>query len=331
MLRRAFEERKKKMDNIYFCMETYSYDGRANNDNEVTFRTRYEHWQYGRAYRTEVQKIPKNRNTPSHWISIVFDPHGGEVRNVIRTDTWARVFGRIDTSIDPAIWSNQYRRWLNEGVLPGDALGENSYVFIYALKQYESWEIVAPFENKMIQLTHNFQGNGISGSVGKRALTLDPEKDFLPIKGHGRWDVLTASGEKWWWKETFVVERSGNCGGVWMPLDILESIEASDDPYISVTKTSVSDVTVGNVKPSDVSMKFVEGTEVTDAINGIAYTTDANGEPIPSTIEPLHGLDPSQVKMPEPPKSKVNLVLMAIGIMMIVIGLYIHFKKRYAS
>jgi LPXTG-motif cell wall-anchored protein len=82
------------------------------------------------------------------------------------------------------------------------------------------------------------------------------------------------------------------------------------------------------VTPNDITLLFPENTTVTDAIKGVSYKTDANGEPIESTIQPLYGLDPSQVKLPEPPKRKINIVFIVAGILFIVTALYIHFKKR---
>jgi LPXTG-motif cell wall-anchored protein len=84
----------------------------------------------------------------------------------------------------------------------------------------------------------------------------------------------------------------------------------------------------GKVTKGDVTMKFPIGTEVTDAIQGISYKTDVDGEPIESTIQPLYGLDPSQVKLPEPPKRKINIVFIVAGSLLIITALYLYFKKR---
>jgi LPXTG-motif cell wall-anchored protein len=93
-------------------------------------------------------------------------------------------------------------------------------------------------------------------------------------------------------------------------------------------QTKVKDISFGKVSATDTDFKYPEGTDVVDAIKGVHYKTDANGEPIESTIEPLYGLDPSQVKLPEPPKRKINIVFIVAGILLIVTAIYLHFKKR---
>jgi LPXTG-motif cell wall-anchored protein len=85
----------------------------------------------------------------------------------------------------------------------------------------------------------------------------------------------------------------------------------------------------GKVTKKDVTLTFPEGTEVTDAINGISCTTDANGNSIESTIEALYGLAPSQVKMPgQKPNRTWNYALIVLGLLMMGTGVYLYFDKR---
>jgi hypothetical protein len=94
---------------------------------------------------------------------------------------------------------------------------------------------------------------------------------------------------------------------------------------------NVTDITHGQVTMADMHLEFPEGTAVVDAINGIFYKTDASDNAIESTIEPLYDVDPSQVKMPPPPKEKytiINYILMTIGIVMILWALYTMIQKR---
>ena len=331
VLKNTFEERLKKMENIYYCMETYVY-GDTVSERDVALIRQFKHWQLRTAYRMDVEQIPKNSKVPNHLMSFAFDPREGEIRGTFRPNESVRKFGRIDNSANPTVWDNRYRIWLNqEFALPGaDSLDDSAYIFANALKQHGNWAIISPFENQKIQLTHDYQrrSDRVDGG-GKRTLVLDPEKDFLPIQGHWEWEgIPDGDGKRRWEKKTFVVEKSEVFNGVWMPLVIQESIRWHVHPDLVIIKITVKDMTIGNVTASDITLKFDEGTEVTDAIKGIFYKTDARGEPIQSTIKPLYGLDPSQVKMPEPPKSKVNLVLMTIGIVMIIIGLYLAIQKR---
>jgi hypothetical protein len=325
-LKKSFETRLKHMQNIYYCMEVCYYDGKSGNESAVPFKTQYRHWQLKKAYRIDVEQIRLSDQTSTHWSRAIFDPEAGEIRSTFKSDkTSDRVFERIDTSIDPLVWSNRYRCWLNKDILLGDVLDDNSFIFSHALSQEDNWDI-APFENKTIRLVLNYKNQSVVNCSGKRTLILYTDKDFLPINGHSRWDGFMASGDEWWWEENFNVEKNAEINGIWMPMQISESIERSDNPnFLAVDKIIVSEIEIGNVTESDVFLPFYEGTEVTDAIKGVSYKTDANGEPIESTIEPLHGLDPSQVKLPEPP---INIVFIVAGILLIVTALYLQFRKR---
>ncbi|MDR0704007.1 MAG: LPXTG cell wall anchor domain-containing protein [Planctomycetaceae bacterium] len=96
----------------------------------------------------------------------------------------------------------------------------------------------------------------------------------------------------------------------------------------SISKVNIHEIEYDKVTPNNITLLFPENTTVTDAIKGISYKTDANGEAIESTIEPLYGLDPSQVKLPEPPKRNINIIFIVAGIVLIVTALYLQFKKR---
>jgi hypothetical protein len=83
------------------------------------------------------------------------------------------------------------------------------------------------------------------------------------------------------------------------------------------------------VNKKDISITFPEGTYVVDSMSGIAYKTDANGEAIQSTIEPLYCLDPSKVQMPEEkPNRTWNDVLIILGLAMIGYSAYLQIKNE---
>jgi len=144
------------------------------------------------------------------------------------------------------------------------------------------------------------------------------------------------SGEEIWRERSFFVEESQLVSHVWMPttLKTIAQSSALGDVF-STRKVKISDMSHGTVTESDVSLTFPEGTEVTDAIEGISYKTDASGNAIPSTMEYLYDFDPSHAAMPLPESKDrtVNYVLIVIGIVLILIALYmmLHQRRRNAS
>ncbi|MDR2440014.1 MAG: LPXTG cell wall anchor domain-containing protein, partial [Planctomycetaceae bacterium] len=169
----------------------------------------------------------------------------------------------------------------------------------------------------------------VQSQKGEITLFLDPNKYFIPVQGTLRGDVLLEDGRKIWREETFEVEESKLINDIWMPFQLTIRVRTSIRPdFISVTNIVITEMEQGKVTKKDVTFHFPEGTEVTDAIKGVSYKTDANGKPIESTIQPLYGLDPSHVKLPEPPKRKINIVFIVAGILLIVTALYLQFRKR---
>jgi hypothetical protein len=91
----------------------------------------------------------------------------------------------------------------------------------------------------------------------------------------------------------------------------------------------ISDIEFGTVTKKDVELLFPEGTEVVDAIRGISYKTDAKGNAIEATIEPLYGLDPAHVaEIPVKKFGLLNYVFAAAGLILIITALCLKFRKK---
>jgi len=339
-LAKAFRERVSHAQNLYY-ENTIDLEVRKNengNEGEVDEKSRvrksYSHWQLKEDYRMRVAICPGNSIVPFQWVDLAWDAREGILKNTFQAEEIkGRIFGRIDTQLDRIVGFNGcFTYWLQGGALNTQP---HSYLFSHLLENEAQWDIVCLMEEGRVRLSYKFDfklGGEAMDNFGETALLLDPDKGFMPISGMTRFTSKLGNGRELWTEESFYVEESQAVAHVWMPtrLKAVTHSVALPDKF-SIRKVNVTDIKHGSVTRADVSLKFPEGTEVTDAINGIAYKTDARGNPIQSTIEPLYGLDPSQVKMPEPPKSKINLMLMTIGILMIIIGLYLAIVKRLRS
>jgi LPXTG-motif cell wall-anchored protein len=329
---RAFEKRMKHAHNLFYRTELtigYKNYNVPNSEEFVTFRRTYSHWILDRSYLMQVDILPHGNNSSQQIVTIFFDSKEGITKNYIsiKNETGEILQGRIDTAHDPIILENFYTAWLEGNIQP-----EDFYIFPCILKYQDTWEIELDSRDKMVRLTSVYPPRYIADRYeGKRLLILDPEKDFMPLKEEYRWEATSRNMDNWV-EGGFVVDDSQLIDDVWMPLKMTTHYRLKTHPdIIALFKMNVTKIEHGNVTKTDLAIKFPERTSVADMINGISYKTDANGEPIESTIEPLYGLDPSQVKLPEPPKRHLNIVFIIAGILLIVTALYLQFKKRRKS
>lgn len=293
----------------------------------------YRLWLYKDQYRTDYP-IRKNRdNQLFQNVVATYNAREGLHKGTVTTpETKDRIFARIDTRQDTTAFRNLFWIWLNDGFCDPtteEHLPRRDYVFPDLLKNKSSWTIILLPDEKKIKIEYPFSsGFEVKESKGTKVLTLDPEKDFLPVSIRSRFDETQSNGQKFWVEKNLQVENSKIIDGEWMPTAFTEESAASwVEGKINVFRVKIEEIKHGKVSDSDVALKFSEGTEVVDAINGIAYKTDASGNPIQSTIEPLYGLDPSQMKMPQP-KNKTRPILIVVGLFMIIAALYMQFQKR---
>jgi hypothetical protein len=330
---RAFEKRMKHARNLFYCTEMtmgHKNYNVSNSEEFVTFRRIYSHWILDRSYLMQVDMLPYGNNSSRQFATTFFDSKEGVTKGfvsikdeTIKNETGEILRGLIGTEQDKFYSENYYTSWLD-----GDLQMEDFYIFPCILKYRDTWEIELDSRDKMVRLTCFLPPRFIAARYeGKRLLILDPEKDFMPLKEEYKWEATSRVNN--WVEGGFVVDDSQIIDDVWMPLKMTIHYRLMTHPdMIMLVKANITKIEHGNVTKTDLAIKFPEKTSVVDAIQGVSYKTDANGEPIESTIEPLYGLDPSQVKLPEPPKRNINIFFIVAGIVLIVISLYLQFKKR---
>jgi len=346
ILANAFRERISHAQNLYY-RNAIEHEGRKNDngrEGEILGKGNlrvFSHWQLGMDYKIRREAYLNDPNAPPQVSNNYWDAREGVLRGTFRSeDMPGRVFGRIDTQYNSVLGFNDcFAFLLVGGGSEADGRAPDLYLFPHLIENESGWVIACLSEEGKIQLSFEFEPKGAfweGDSTGKRTLVLAPDKSFMPVMGLMRRTTKLDDGELFWKEESFYVEESQLVAHVWMPTK-LKYVARQSSPEIltdfDIKRSNISEISHGNVTRADVTLTFSEGTEVVDVINGISYKTDARGEPILSTIVPLYDLDPSHANMqlPEPPDRTINWVLIVIGIVLIILGLYIYFRKRYAS
>ena len=340
-LAKVFKHRVKLAENVSFHVDNVLEVRKivGGNPGEIlgTVKKNFTHWQMGGSFKVEAEVYPHVKIDPIQYITMSWDANEGVFMNFLEVDPSTHlVYGRLDVSHDPAINSNKYfLSWLNNGILD-TSQGGVRYIFPYLLACQDMWKITAPFELDKILVSVPFSRDYDIESEGYYNVVLDPEKNYFPISGSLRHDGKFTQLDKvvtTFRSERFEVLESEQVGGVWMPVELYTFFTTSTNPEIcNVNIAKIRQIQFGKVSPSDLKIKFPEGTSVVDVISGISYKVDASGKPIQSTIQPLDGLDPSQVKMPgSEPSRRINYIFMILGVGMIIVALYLQFKKRFAS
>jgi hypothetical protein len=348
VLVKAFEKRVRISKNIYVSTETTGEQRHCSSDGQIgEIITHYPPvscslWIQNNKYRIDVTRYLFLDNSIIDEMTAVFDLNEGLHQGMaVLKGNRSRIFGRIDTVQDTvAFCTTNYWYWLHDDYCDKKTdphFQQWDYFFPDLLRQRENWNISLVPEDKIIRLTYPpSTKHAIKVANNERSYILDPSKGFIPLSVKTKIDEVLDDAPKWFPEPRkfemdirLKVKESKLIDDIWMPIvfEIWERVSWIEGK-INFFQMKVKDISFSKVSATDTDFKYPEGTDVVDAIKGVHYKTDANGEPIESTIEPLYGLDPSQVKLPEPPKRKINIVFIVAGILLIVTALYLQFRKR---
>ncbi|MDR0608481.1 MAG: hypothetical protein LBG58_00035, partial [Planctomycetaceae bacterium] len=307
LLADKFQKRMEFAENLFYRSEVRSEIYQNNNGvpgeriGDSFARRQFAHWQLKNDYQYNIEFFEPPKEEPLMWATANWNGQEGECKNIVKNESFGRVFGRVDTKFDPAVLPNDtYTFWLQGGST--ETYSQPHYLFLHFLEHLDEWNIVVPFEDNKIQISVNFipkskKSPNLTGK-GNISIVLDPEKNYMPVRGNIRGELVFPDGRTPWWTVEFIVQQSElKNNDIWMPV-LLKTIASgsAQSHTVTVATIKITEMEQGKVTKSDVTFQFPEGTEVTDAIKGVSYKTDTNGEPIESTIQPLYGLDPSHVK-----------------------------------
>lgn len=236
---------------------------------------RCREWRLGNSYRMDSDMFRPQDKQASQWVSDGFDGKKRVSRSKFTDKT--RKYGRIDTIHDSLLRDNHFLFWLS-----GEYPSQENYLFQDIIKHKDDFDIQSPVEDKLVQLTIDYQPGWTRKPGGKRVFLLDPNKGFLPVRGISRWEAMPANGGQRQWRiERFVVAESKLVGDVWMPIQLREEILSSSAPKtIAVHGIKVTRIEQGKVKPADLIVPFTEDMTIVDAIKGVTYVTDKAGKPV---------------------------------------------------
>jgi hypothetical protein len=212
-LSRAFEKRLKSVSNISYKVEVNIGNRKLGIPNSDNFFSR----------RTYVHKILDNSYTM--WIDAPANPdHGGYHQVVLNffdgkegiTKGYANsppgaadpFHGRVDSKHDPITHENYYTAWLNDSFMI-EFRYNGYYLFPCLLQHKDLWKIEVDNAGRMVTLTSPypkpFDADEFSGTM---KLTLDPQKDFMPLSEEYRWDAILPNKRELFLAGGFVVEDS---------------------------------------------------------------------------------------------------------------------------
>jgi len=325
VLVKAFQMRLKYSRNLYHAVDLFltihhNTNGRPGPIKEKVAFRRCRAWQLNHSFRVESDMFePGNDQDVVQFLNSGFDSQEGVARSTVRFKEDRRSAGRIDTVPDRIIIDDRYIYWLD-----GSFRHREEYLFHNLLDHRDEFE-VAILEDGRLQLTVPYQPWWAKKAGGKRKITLDPLKGFLPIRGDSRWD----GGPSDWRIERFVVEQSRQVGDIWMPIKIHEEICASPSAEtFAVYETVVVKIEHGKVTPADLHVPFTKGMQVVDAIKGVTYIADVNGDPA-GVVNPVFGAGDLSINQNlESPSHWWRSVLWANVVLMVCLVAAIFIKRR---
>lgn len=296
-----------------------------------TRKRNFVHRQLGQSFQVEAEIHPKYPINAVQHVFMLWNADEGFFKSFIEVDPSTHLTqGHVDTQYDPMLVFNKYYlSWIDGGNLDPAENGVK-YIFPYLLEHRDEWEITKSADGDKIELSMPYLRDRYIACSGRFSVILDPKKGYFPIQGTLNFDGTFQQSEDTvatsYRRDFFEVRQSEQVQGIWMPTELYTFLSVDPD-RCNVNIAKVSNIVFGKLQPTDLELKFPEGTEVIDAIKGIYYETDANGEPIEATIEAVRVLDtPHIIEPPEMPETKpdrkINYPVMILGLSLIVVALY---------
>ena len=148
--------------------------------------------------------------------------------------------------------------------------GGQEYFFEYLVGKKDQWEIKLPVSGDKPQLVVPWYDEEL-------LLTLDPQKDFLPVRFEvGPRTAGMKDRKADWPRMKFEVQESRLFDKVWMPVKMVKK-SRNPENILVVEETKIVRMESGRVTPGDLLLPFTEGMQVADVIEGVTYTADVKG------------------------------------------------------
>ncbi len=294
----------------------------------------YRQWRLGDSWRIDSEKGGYDVSQPDEFGKCSFDAGTGMRRSTLNYKEVPRLFGRIDVTPSVDLYENRYAYWL-DGKRDGQSLGD--YLIRDAVDWFGSSGVEAPVGRNLALLKVPWKPIWSKEPVGTRQFDLDPAKGFLPIRGTAYREQKAPGGRSLWRYEEFLVRESAIVGDVWMPTRLREIIRTSSTApdQACVWETAVRSIEAGTVTPQDLEVPFPEGTEVTDAIQGVFYVVGPGGRKLKQqalmrSVPPRSAAAPPASSGTRGPWRRWIIVLGNLGLVAVVGSIIVARSRRRA-
>ncbi|WP_145944319.1 hypothetical protein [Fuerstiella marisgermanici] len=274
LLAAAFEHRLQKTANLSYESSVFvRVQNRTNGKlGKVIWpggRTDFQRHRLGESYRVDTKQFGEDLEAKSKppLIQSGFNADEGVSRVRVQQPS-GKITARIDTKQDIVIVHDRYSYWLTGADVP-----DSEFLFTYLLKDKDDWTLTTENEPSLVKLSVPWKPlHSRNRAIGDKHVWLDPARGYMPVRGEARWE-----DDNGWRSEEFSVDETQQFDGLWMPTKITEIIGSSSfgdamPSAVNVIETTAQNIEMGAVTEADVRVVFPEGTEVVDAIEGVAYT-----------------------------------------------------------
>ncbi|MEQ9586635.1 MAG: hypothetical protein RJS97_01480 [Parvibaculaceae bacterium] len=328
LLAAAFEHRLQKTANLSYESSVFvRVQNRTNGKlGKVIWpggRTDFQRHRLGESYRVDTKQFGEDLEAKSKppLIQSGFNADEGVSRVRVQQPS-GKITARIDTKQDIVIVHDRYSYWLTGADVP-----DSEFLFTYLLKNKDDWTLTTENEPSLVKLSVPWKPlHSRNRAVGDKHVWLDPARGYMPVRGEARWE------NDGWRSEEFSVDEAQQIDGLWLPTTITEIIGSSSfgktmPNAVNVIETTTQNIKMGAVTEADVRVVFPKGTEVVDAIEGVAYTIGESD--VRLGVEPLF-VGAGFVNEPEAPESTSFpwLIVINTTVVMLVIVFWLKARRK---
>ena len=170
------------------------------------------------------------------------DAQTGTARTLSRHAQVEGVHGEISHELDPMIATGRFHLWFH-----GDFEQVREFPIHDLLEHPDGIQFDGLGEDgRTIRISHRYESSEGTPFRDVRTIWMDPERGFLPLRMHQRWDYDLPSGKPFYSDTKTEVMKIAEVEGVWFPTHI--TLIATGRPSVEKKYATVDETTVGTIK-----------------------------------------------------------------------------------